>query len=125
MNRDIKKRKIRFWAFLLALVLMLPCAPITVEAAADYRSEEEGNRILNPNHLQKVEKLYPGDKFSLMTYDPGADRYIEYLQSDGSTSMKKYEDEDFSVGEHIVLNYSDMPDDKKEPGMNFAFGFLQ
>lgn len=33
MNRDIKKRKIRFWAFLLALVLMLPCAPITVEAA--------------------------------------------------------------------------------------------
>ena len=33
MNRDIKKRKIRFWAFLMALVLMLPCTPITVEAA--------------------------------------------------------------------------------------------
>lgn len=117
MNRDIKKRKIRFWAFLMALVLMLPCTPITVEAATDYTGYDEEWKPKGDQILNKKVYLHPGDIFKVdQSY---ASRYIEYYQSNGTACMKRVDASAIDdTHKHIVLNYSDLPN--QEDDMNFG-----
>ena len=106
MNQNIRRRKIRFWAFLLALVLMLPCAPITVEAK-DYSSLDSTKFIAT----ECQNRLYGGDIVGVDLNN--GTPYVSYYQSDGSTLMKS---DELTKNKYTILKYSDMPDGKRESG---------
>ena len=107
MNRDIKKRKIRFWAFLLALVLMLPCAPITVEAAKN---------ISESNYIDVGEtEVEEGDTISCLN----SWSTIEYLNKAGNNYVHL---EYHTGGDFTVKDYEDaIPEDDREAGVAEVF----
>ena len=86
MKNEIRKRKKRFWAFCLAIMLVfVQSVPVRVDAA-EYSITGDDNNVADFTYL------YPGDTIS---YYHGGSSYtttINYYESDGTTPITSMTD---------------------------------
>ncbi len=95
MKTNVRVRKKRFIAMLMAFVMVLSLVPgIRAEASVKYETEGESNRNLLLNSV-----VFPGDTFDF----GGEEKTVKYINVDGTASNEIQ----VNKNTHTVLDYSD------------------
>ncbi|MGN0341695.1 MAG: InlB B-repeat-containing protein [Roseburia sp.] len=111
MNREVKKRKKRFWALCLAMAVILSQVVPLNTLAATYTANDACDEIRDENNAE-VQSLQPGDKVQYNKYSYDEECIITYQDSDGSVLRKvTCEIPANSDGEIEVKKYSDVSPD--------------